>query len=214
LLDVWRLAAPHAELAAPDIYMEDFKGVCFSYTRAGNPLLIPEARNSPLAAATALYAFARHDAICFAPFAIDDCPETHPLRESYALLANMAGPIAQHQGTGRIYGLLQTQDEKEEFDLGGYFLRARFAARKEGSPPAAGLVIAPAPGEFIIAGFGFRIEFVSLDAAWPKVDFIAIDEGVFRDGQWISGRRLNGDEYSIGLGPTPCARWVKVYAHR
>ena len=25
------------------------------------------------------------------------------------------------------------------------------------------------------------------------------DEGVFRDGQWIKGRRLNGDEHDQGL---------------
>ncbi len=44
MLDIWRAAAPHLDLFAPDIYVADFQGVCDLYTRSGNPLFIPEAR--------------------------------------------------------------------------------------------------------------------------------------------------------------------------
>jgi len=37
-----------------------------------------------------------------------------------------------------------------------------------------------------------------LDARAQKVGLIAVDEGVYRDGQWVAGRRLNGDEDDQG----------------
>ena len=45
VLDVYHAAAPSLDFLAPDIYVEDFKGTCALYTRAGNPLFIPEARD-------------------------------------------------------------------------------------------------------------------------------------------------------------------------
>ena len=43
-MDIWRAAAPAIDFLAPDIYLLDFKAVCASYVRSGNPLMIPEAR--------------------------------------------------------------------------------------------------------------------------------------------------------------------------
>ncbi len=37
MMDIWRAAAPHLDLIAPDIYLSDFKAICRSYTRSGNP---------------------------------------------------------------------------------------------------------------------------------------------------------------------------------
>ncbi|HKJ69298.1 MAG TPA: beta-galactosidase, partial [bacterium] len=56
MLDVWRAGAPAIDFFAPDIYLQDFKGVTTRYTRAGNPLMIPEARRGEEAARNAFWA--------------------------------------------------------------------------------------------------------------------------------------------------------------
>ncbi len=61
-----------------------------------------------------------------------------------------------------------------------------------------GLIIATAPDEFVAAGRGFRVAF-STKGAGPKYAGLgSVDEGEFRDGKWIPGRRLNGDEDDQG----------------
>jgi hypothetical protein len=49
------------------------------------------------------------------------------------------------------------------------------------------------------AGKGFRVSFIP--RLGKDVGIAAVDEGDFGDGgQWISGRRLNGDENDQGKG--------------
>ena len=60
-----------------------------------------------------------------------------------------------------------------------------------------GLIIATAPGEFVGAGSGFR-EVPPKTPGPATVGILAVDEGQFRDGRWIQGRRLNGDENDQG----------------
>ncbi|MEO8414588.1 MAG: beta-galactosidase, partial [Ginsengibacter sp.] len=45
VMDVWHAGAPANDLLAPDIYVPDFKEVLAEYSRSGNPLWIPEARD-------------------------------------------------------------------------------------------------------------------------------------------------------------------------
>ncbi|HEY5773274.1 MAG TPA: beta-galactosidase, partial [Chitinophagaceae bacterium] len=44
VMDIWKAAAPAIDLLAPDFYNPDFKHWCDLYTRAGDPLFIPEHR--------------------------------------------------------------------------------------------------------------------------------------------------------------------------
>jgi len=48
------------------------------------------------------------------------------------------------------------------------------------------------------AGMGFRVIFKPSSPGAPKVGVGTVDEGVYRDGKWIPGRRLNGDEDDQG----------------
>ena len=69
VMDVYRAAAPSLDLLAPDIYVDDFKGACALYTRSGNPLFIPEARDQ---AGNLFWAFGNHAALGWSPFGIED----------------------------------------------------------------------------------------------------------------------------------------------
>jgi hypothetical protein len=58
---------------------------------------------------------------------------------------------------------------------------------------AGGLIINTGPHEFIAAGKALDIFFTSKDNTM-RIAVDAVDEGTFKDGKWISERRLNGDE--------------------
>ena len=219
MMDVWRAAAPHIDLLAPDIYLPDFKAVCASYTRSGNPLFIPEAQRSAISAANVFWAAGQHDAMGFAPFGIDGVEEGDPLAASYRVLAEMMPVIAMHQGTGRMIGVLEDKQPNEALSLGGFKLRIDYRRDKPaGIGKAFGLVIATAPDEFLVAGSGFSVGF-SPDSPGPTIARIgSIEEGRFENGMWVAGRRLNGDENGGGarlaLPSTEIGiQKIKLYRH-
>ena len=62
-----------------------------------------------------------------------------------------------------------------------------------------GLVMADGINKFIGAGSGFRVKFLPLDNISKDIIGVSnIDEGTFKDGIWLPGRRLNGDEDDQG----------------
>jgi hypothetical protein len=200
LMDVWRVAAPAIDLLAPDIYLPDFKGICESYTRQGNPLLIPETRTGPEAAARAFFVFAEHDAIGFAPFGVDHMPEDHPLAASYDLLRSLAPLVAKYQGTDEMAGLLHegNEEEKQVIEFSDYKAHVRFPKRGRNDEAGAyGLIIEEAPDRFLLAGHGFDVHFGYKERA--NSGMLEVWEGTFdADGGWVPGRRLNGDETGGG----------------
>lgn len=213
MLDVWKAAAPHIDLLAPDIYAPDFRAVCAQYTRSDNPLFIPEARRDARAASACFYALGQHNAICYAPFGIDGVSLPHPLSESYAMLEEMMPLIAEAQGEGRMIGLLQQADnERWAVELGGYrLLVSTTAPIEENAVPGGGLVIALGDDEFVAVGRKLEIE-LARDGERANVEFLWLENGTFKKGQWIPERRLNGDETNHGrtvrlLSELTACRW-------
>jgi hypothetical protein len=64
-------------------------------------------------------------------------------------------------------------------------------------PPAGAIIIALSSREFIVAGSGVYITFVPRHKA-EQAGILRIEEGVFKQDQWITKRRLNGDESHQG----------------
>ena len=212
VLDIWRAAAPQIDIFAPDIYLDDFKAVCASYTRSGNPLLIPEANRDDRGAANAWYAVANHDAICFAPFGIDSVAENSPVGRSYSVLGSLLPVIAGHHGDGSMKGFVQQEKEMDAcIDLGDFRIQICYLHEREnGQVPGCGLIIAQQPHEFLIAGRGFKCRFLPREGVTGQAGVLSIDEGIFRNGKWIPGRRLNGDE--LGMWMQDFGVWIaKLY---
>jgi hypothetical protein len=205
MLDVWKAAAPHIDVLAPDIYAADFRAVCAAYARPDNPLLIPEARRDARAASTALYAFAQHDAICFAPFGIDNTQVPHPLTDTYRLLAEMMPLLCERQGVQssqgarRMVGFLQQEDdERWAIELGGYTLHVHAGwPLNPDQPPGGGMALALGEGEYVLAGRNLSVEYGTAPGR-TDVEFLWLEEGTYRAGKWLPGRRLNGDETAHG----------------
>ena len=195
VLDIWRAAAPSIDFLAPDIYLDDFKWACEEYTRSGNPLFIPETRGGKYGAARAFYTLGEYNAGCFAPFGIDDVrnAENDPLDETYAVLQKMSSIILENQGKGTMRGILvDTVSPVQQFELGNYTIEGKLAGR-ENTDIAGGLIINIGPQEYVVAGKALDVFFFSKDSSM-RIAVDAVDEGTFKDGKWVSERRLNGDE--------------------
>ena len=110
LIDVWRAGSPSTDFISPDIYFPNFAEWTGKYVRSGNPLFVPEARLTQQSGVDALYAFGRHDAIGYSPFAIEGATAEQgagaALARSYAMLAQLAPLVAEHQGRGTMTGVM------------------------------------------------------------------------------------------------------------
>ncbi|HEU5101740.1 MAG TPA: DUF5597 domain-containing protein [Roseiflexaceae bacterium] len=202
VMDIWLAGAPRLDMLTPDIYAPDFEAWCRKFTQRGNPLFIPEMRREEVGARNVFYAIGQHEAIGVSPFAVDslDQPEQAPLAKSYAVLQQLAPLILEHQGQGELAGfLLDAEQPSVERRLGEYDLEISldeiFGYKAE---LGYGLLVAVGPNEFVGAGSGFRVAFRPTSAGPARVGIGVVDEGVYRDGEWIAGRRLNGDENDQG----------------
>ena len=203
VLDIWRAAAPHIDILTPDIYAPNFEEWCQRYTRRGNPLFIPEMRWMEPGNQQVFYAIGQHDAIGTSPFAIDALlnPSDTPLERSYAALQQLAPLILAHQGQAAMAGfMLNTDQARVTRRLGNYELEIAldsiFIFKSE---IGYGLIIATGPDSFVGVGTGFQVSFRPLTPGPAIVGIAAVDEGSYRDGTWVPGRRLNGDETAQGL---------------
>jgi hypothetical protein len=112
-----------------------------------------------------------------------------------------------------------TQEEQHPMEwrtieLGNYRLNIHFTAPcGTGCTPGAGLIIALSNDEYLIAGHGFSVTFLSRPGGLQIADYLALDEGTYVRGQWVQGRRLNGDELKVELGNRPCVRRVRLYSY-
>jgi hypothetical protein len=200
MLDIWRAAAPHLDFLAPDIYVDSFKDVCASYTRSGNPLFIPEARGDARAAGQALYAFGRHAAIGFGPFACDDLPADHPIGPTYRALSQIIEPLARAQSDGRIVGFYQEDElDRSVQALGSVCVYAtQMVPRSQAAVPGGGIVMQLQTGDFLAVGHGYWVEFSFPGSTRPDLEVLAVEEGILEKGSFVPLRRLNGDETGHG----------------
>lgn len=209
MMDIWRAAAPRIEALAPDIYRPDFQAVCAEYAQNGNPLIIPEAQKNS-AHGNIFPAIATYNAICFGPFGIDSIENPEVLSESYSVLSDMMPLLTKYQGTGAMYGFVQENvtrvqspngawvqeiTKPVQIIIGGYHITISFQTGQTGPESLGrGLIIAVSDTEYYVAAAGCTISWHPTPDDRRTPEFISVDEGSFKDGQWQHYRRLNGDE--------------------
>jgi beta-galactosidase GanA len=207
---IWQTGAPSLDFLAPDIYFPNFSDWVAAFDWRGQALFIPEANRAGRAenAADAFLSFGAHDAIGFSPFSIESAPDGDALGSAYAMLREIAPIVLQHQGMGTMSGLRPPVSYEGELDLrpvarrfGDYVLTTTFidpwTPRDQQTNAAhGGLIIQLGPDEFLFAGQGLTITFeagsediVGIESAW---------EGIYRDGVWVPGRLMNGDQTHQG----------------
>ena len=203
VMDIWKAGAPSIDMLSPDLYLQYFDEVCARYTRQANPLFIPETSAGASGAAHVIYAVGRYNAIGFSPFFIERIAGSDPdLASSYDLLSQLSPVILEHQGKGTMNAvLLNPEDPPQKVKVGNYTVEAQYVARRQGggpAGPAAAILIATGPDEYLIAGSGLSFAFTPNTPGPPNVGLGTVEEGSFAGGIWVPGRRLAGDDTGQG----------------
>ena len=207
LLDVYHAAAPSLDALSPNAYAPDFKNTCALYTRAGNP---SDCQNGPLAG-NLFWAVGHHAALAWSPFgALEKLEPKSQIGDSYRLLSDLMPQLTQWQSEGKVDAILvENGEDSRPISLGGYKISLTKAARPTPAPSPAqpsssdtrpfAIVVNTAPNEFLFIGAN-GVPQVNADSGGPAHTAIASkDEVSYRDGKWVTGRRLNGDEVGDGL---------------
>lgn len=216
VLDVWRAGAPHIDLNGPDIYLPDFTGWTARFHQNGNPLFVPESRGDAQGVANAFYAIGREAGIGYSPFGIDNPGrlaalrpegaqgpagriEDQPLPRGYALLRELSPLILEAQEKGTITAVsLDPVRQKESLALGDYTvnfdLRRNFRNPAQVPPFGYGLAIALGANEYLVAGSDIQVTFSPRSPGPPVAGLSRVETGDYRDGKWVRGRVLNGDD--------------------
>lgn len=199
MMDVWKLGAPTLALLAPDIYIDDFAGTLMDFAASDNAVLVPEARPDPGLPFVALGAFR---ALGFSPFGIEDLAVDHDVFRTYRVLESVSRMILDAQAENRLHGFQIRTGEEQTVSIGGFKItingpfdtRGLFGA---GTGEAAedlvgyGLILHLGNDEFLGIVRGASLRFSRADS---EVELDRVEEGQFRDGAWVPGRVLNGDE--------------------
>ena len=238
VLDVYKAAAPHIDLLAPDIYMYDYASyttVLDRYSRADNPLFVAETGNR---AECPRYFFSAlgEQAIGWSPFGIDYTrysnyplgakvmnPETlEDFALNYRLVAPAMRVIAKAGFEGRVHGTaeqpgqaVQTLKIDARWNMRVTYGVPQFWFQGEppGNPEPIGraLVVQLGPDEFLVTGAHARI---NIEAADPAVAarqiYDYVDEGTYVNGKWQFRRRWNGDQTDYGLNFSSAPQLLRV----
>lgn len=224
---IWKAIAPSLFTLAPDIYVPYVPKVLDEYAYEGNPLIIPEVRKDAVTASYCLYAFTKHNAICYSPFGIEEFgmpPESiqappmevmralnidptafdiagskEYLAKTYEVIGNMIPLLMEYREKGKIYSYVK-KDETDYgvfFNLSDYDLQVSYAPRMERTPVASGAVIELEPNKFLVVGMMSQLTFKAKPGERVKVEMLKYEEGSFSEGEWVPGRVLNGDEKMV-----------------
>lgn len=202
VLDIWLAGTTTLDILAPDLYVSEYDERCAKFTQRGNPLFIPEMNSGDDGAGNIFIAIGKYNAIGVSPFGIDRLAKDASLGKSYDLINQLSPVILEKQAKGEITGFVV--DEKNPAvtcKMGGYTLEIsldEIFGRK--AKVGYGVVMTgDGPNKFIGAGSGFRVRFYpAAKDAKTIIGIGNVDEGIFENGAWVPGRRLNGDENDQG----------------
>ena len=239
VLDVYKAAAPHIDLLAPDIYMPEYTlytTVLDRYARADNPLFVAETGNR---AEYPRYFFSAlgHQAIGWSPFGIDFSkytnwplgaktvtPETlAPFALNYQVVAPAMRVIAKASFEGKVHGTAEEPgkpvqtlqlDAKWKAVVTYGVPQFWFQGEPPGNPEPIGsaLIVQLGPDEFLVSGLHARVNIVANDAAVAdRQIYDYVDEGTYdANGHWVFRRRWNGDQTDYGLNFSSAPQLLRV----
>jgi beta-galactosidase GanA len=240
MLDIWKAAAPHIDIAGPDIYNPDhgdYLSFLDLYRRHDNPLLVPETGN---ARPYARYFFAAvgRGAIGFAPFGMDltgyvnfplgaaalDDATVEAFARPYRLFGQLTRIWPQLALAGKTQGVAEPTDpaagHRQQMRFGRWratvsFGRPQFGTdAPTGNPtPSGGAAMAElGPDEFLVTGTDARVEIALADPRpGEQIQYLRVEEGHYdAAGAWVFERMWNGDQTDWGLNFTATPSLLRV----
>lgn len=239
MVDVYKAAAPHLDLVAPDIYSiqhAKYLGFLDKYDRPDNALFVPETGHQRETARFFFETIGR-GAIGWSPFGIDrlrylpSYPVTSKLNDealvpfsaNYALFEGMDRIWARLAFAGRTWGAAEPEDPKDEhrqvLKLGKYNAEVSYGRGDWGMSPAkgndwpkGGVAIAEiAPDEYLVTGHFARVDFTLADPKSANLILDRVEQGHYDDaGNWVFERVWNGDQVDWGLNFTAANQLLHV----
>lgn len=238
MMEVWKFCAPHIDVFAPDIYVQNFCEICDEYTKLGNPLIIPETATHSHVGPRLVYVIGHYHAIGFAPFGFEDMGQAFTAADSYLFGVDTSDPLLQtpqddeeyawyNQTLNSMmplltskYGTMDLQAVISEcpgqdmiiFDTFGFkvLMDIPLLARKDG----VCLALKLHEDEFYLIANGCMVVPFSIDSKKNNVDILVLEEGEIRDGKWYAKRRLNGDEVASMRYDKPTLLKIKLFAYQ
>jgi hypothetical protein len=116
-------------------------------------------------------------------------------------LEQLSPLILAHQDDGSMNAAVLNRDNPAQtFVLGGYTLNVVLRRQRKADWVAENgyvLAIAEQADRFIVAGKDVEVTFVASGVSPAVAELGQVEEGDFREGRWVPGRRLNGDEIML-----------------
>ncbi|MGA3345235.1 MAG: DUF5597 domain-containing protein [Terracidiphilus sp.] len=221
-LEVYRAMAPSLDFYSPDIYWPNFEYWIDRYKFSGNAVFVPEARLES-APYNAFYAYGEAGAFGFSPFGIDSlqiAPDQHEsgpgLKDVYAALDSMSDMLLSRQASGALVLHANSPRPTQTVALGNYLFEATLSrswpAKTLLTEDGAMIVVQSSANEFYVAGSGLTVSFYRNPDVDSEASGIASVEEVCRvDGNWITLRRLNGDQTNQGRQLSIAPHQVQVF---
>jgi len=211
-LEVWRAAAPSIDFYSPDIYWPNFEYWVQRYQIPANPVFIPEARLES-GWYNAFYAYGQARSFGFSPFAIDtvklpekDDDPKPKIMQGYELLDSLRDLLPAAQAAGQTRGLVlhaTSPRQTQTVPLGGYLFEATLSrswpAKTIVADDGAMLILQSSPSEFYVVGSGLTVSITrdpDVDSGIAGIE--SVEQVTRTSGQWITDRRLNGDQTNQG----------------
>ena len=221
---IWKMKAPSLFTIGPDIYVPYAPQTMEAYSYEGNPLFIPEIRKDAVTSSYCLHALTKYNAICYSPFGIEDLAldpdsidkpsmevmaalnidpaaiditNSHDyLAATYQLLENMEPLYLKYRGSGHMQSFLRQSntDFGTFLNFEKYNIQVAYAPIAMARPWASGVIFELDPDHFLALGMMCSIRFIPKNGENCETDYIKIEEGTLKNGEWIPGRVLNGDE--------------------
>ena len=145
------------------------------------------------------------------------------LRRAYELTWALWPELRKAYPEGRVHAFYQQDHDVERLVIQDYQVTVQFGgvvrgsilgADHSGEPAGAGLIIERGPGEFLLFGTNFKVQFAP--AKGSRETLFVVDKRELRldDGVLNEGRALNGDERNVtGIGLTPAVITLKLDSH-
>jgi beta-galactosidase GanA len=209
IIDIWKAGAPSIDFFAPDIYFSNFNHWCNLYVRQNNPLFIPEHRLDNSTAFKGIFSIGHYHSLGFSPFSIEsaDKVQEESLGKIYLIIEQLSPLIFPSIDKYKVDGVLFDKNYKDTLITFGkydfllhhdYTLGWSPEAKNDEWPFAGAIIIQTKENEFFIGGSGVVINFKVHENDTLNAGILKVDEGYFKDNQWIITRHLNGDQTHQG----------------
>jgi beta-galactosidase GanA len=219
VIAIWKAAAPHVDLVAPDIYNRDHRAYLAyldHYRRPDNALMIPETGNAREYARFFWPAIGR-GAIGFAPFGMDstdysnfplgaavlDAPTLEAFAANFRLFAPIAGDWARIALEHPIWGVAKTPDNADQSTvMGRWKVTAQFGMGQFGEREWSWIDMKPSPAAAEPVGGGVVAQ-LGPDEFLLAGNFVRLRLALATPAKGESSQILSAEEGTFESG-----RWV------